>query len=84
METIKNYLNYVQSALNTIPRDQAVTSYDTGYNLHVVDTYLGREVHCMDVMAHSILKIRSPQIECEDWYIAWSQACDLVKKYCEK
>jgi hypothetical protein len=83
METKQQYLNYIQDQLKTIDRSQAIASYDTGYGLHIVDTYLGDEVHSGDVRAHSILRLRSPNIEGEAWYEAWSAGCKLVSDFCK-
>lgn len=81
LETHDQYINYVKAELATLNPFDAQASYDTGYGLHIVNAKLGDSCHCMDVMAHSILKIRSPNIQGEAWYTAWSEGCKVVQEY---
>ena len=85
METKQQYIEYVQSQLETIDRNDAVSSYDTGYGLHVVNEYLGDSCHAMDVRAHSIIRIRTPKIEEFDaWEDAWKAGCAIVRQFCNR
>lgn len=83
IETTEQYLEYIRSALATISVKDAVASYDTGYGLHVVCEHLGDECHAMDVIGASILKIRTPNISGEAWYVAWTAGCELVHEFCK-
>jgi hypothetical protein len=82
-ETKQEYLNYILSELTTIDRKDAVASYDTGYGLHVVNTKLGDSCHCMDVIGHSILRLRTPKIDGQFdlWEQAWNEGCALVRNF---
>ena len=82
-ETKHAYLTYVSTQLHSIDSANAVVSYDTGYGLHVCNAELGTEVHAMDVRCNSILKIRTPDIQGEEWYEAWSEAVEMVYYYCQ-
>ena len=85
MNQIEAYLNEVKLQLSTISKADAKASYDTGYGLHIVNTHLGDETNCMNVIAHSILKIEVPKdIQGEDWYTAWSKAVKMVNRFCKQ
>jgi hypothetical protein len=83
-ETKLQYIEYVRNQLKTIDKTDAVASYDTGFGLDIVDTHLGDEVHCMDVRCHSILKIRPPNIQGNEWYTAWKHAKRMVRTFCKQ
>jgi hypothetical protein len=81
LETKAEYLSYIFSQLSSLNRGLVKASYDTGYGLHLVNTYLGDECHCMDVITHSVLKIRTPKMQGESWDSAWESARLLVNEY---
>ena len=80
---IEQYVNNVKFMLSSIDAEVPVkASYDTGYGMHLVDAYLGDEAHCVDVRAHSVLKIAPPKIDAlEAWESAWNQARELVNEF---
>jgi hypothetical protein len=68
IETKESYIEYVKSILNTLDPKECVTSYDTGFGMHITDTHLGESVSTMDVLQHSLAKIKPPRIDDTD---AW-------------
>jgi hypothetical protein len=82
MESLNQYLDYVKGQLNTLDQSKAKASYDTGFGIHITSEYLGTEVHCMDVMATSLIKIRPPNIDNFDqWELAWNSARALINGF---
>lgn len=77
-ETLDEYLTYVQDELKSVDKGLAKASYDTGYGLHIVDAYLGEQCSAVDAKLHSVLQIRAPNIDGEDWYKAWDTAIKMV------
>lgn len=81
-ETVSQYLEYVRAMLKTLNQADAKASYNTGYGLHITNEFLGNEVHILDVMATSLVKIRPPNIEDFDtWESAWNQGKALVNGF---
>ena len=94
-ETIDEYIEYIYSQLETVDRNDIVSSYDTGYGLHLTGTYLGDTTSCLDVVHNSILKLRppdglnsmnfsDPDICDSDWEIAWDTGCTIVRQFIDK
>ena len=90
--SIQEYKDYVDSQLETIDLDEVVSSYDTGYGLSLVDTYLGETCHPLDVRHCTILRIAPPsgldsmnyseiEVNDSDWDIAWTYAKEQVRQY---
>lgn len=82
-ESKAEYLEYVKSVLDGLPKGEAVVSYDTGYGLHIVNEHLGDQPMTLFVVQSSLAKVRTPNIDGEAWFDAWREGCDLVRETLE-
>ena len=88
MKNKAEYLEYVKSVLERIRKSEAipVTSYDTGFGLHIVDDNLGDAPMTLFVVQHSLAKVLPPNHmeNMDEWDEAWQAGKALVRRFIDR